>query len=403
MQPLVRFIKHVILAVLVIIGATCMVEVGLRAQRLHRQLTGQSADQVGSLAAPCPIAFQHLPFSETIAHWSPDAGTTIEVATNALGLRGPEIAIPKPPGQYRIVCIGDEATLAPDVPESETFTSSLPAILGELGTTIEVINAGQPGHCPLLNLAWARTCLIGLQPDLVILCCDVSDVGDDRRCRPLAKLGDDGSVLAVKHPATGSDSNDVLSAIEREFVLARLACEQFGQRLSTDSLLTDAQLSGTGQDNTAGHPTVLIEQAWEPLAGMKHLCQQISVELVVAVIPSTETVRATASRGTSEVLRLLAERASREQIPLLDASPEFARHEERTHLFLPISGALSSDGHRLFAEILGQALLERQSLGSPPGAIPVGAEVNEDPSSTSPLPTLGRRPRAASSASDWVD
>ncbi|MCA9027798.1 MAG: hypothetical protein KDA86_21495 [Planctomycetaceae bacterium] len=402
MQPIMRFVRHIFLAVLVIISAVCMAEVGLRIQRLRQELTGQTTGQPESLACPCPISFQHLPFSETTSHWSPEAQATIEITTNSLGLRGREIEIPKPAGQYRIVCIGDEATLAPDVPESETFVGSLAGLLGELGPSVEVINAGQPGHCPLLNLAWARTCLIGLQPDLVILCCDVSDVADDRRCRPLAKLADDGAVLAVKHPATDSESKDLLSAIEREFLLVKLASQRFGQQLNPDSIIdSESEWSDTMEGSSAGQPTVLIEQAWEPLSGMKHLCDQISADFVVAVVPSTKTVRASTSPGTSEVLRLLAERAAQEQIPLLDASQEFARHEDQSHLFFPHSGALTPEGHQLFTHILGNALLDRQTADSTPVAIPVSGETVDEVTATSPLPTLGRRPRDSSSSLGW--
>ncbi|MCA9113095.1 MAG: hypothetical protein KDA52_24295, partial [Planctomycetaceae bacterium] len=262
MQPIMRFVRHIFLAVMVMISAVCMAEVGLRIQRLHQELTGQTKGQAESLACPCPISFQHLPFSETTSHWSPEAQATIEITTNSLGLRGPEVTIPKPVGQYRVVCIGDEATLAPDIQEAKTFVGSLPGLIGELGPAVEVINAGQPGHCPLLNLAWARTCLIGLQPDLVILCCDVSDVADDRRCRPLAKLADDGAVLAVKHPATDSESNDLLGAIERQFLLVKLACDRFGQQLNADPIIdSESEWSDTTERSAAGQPTVLIEQA----------------------------------------------------------------------------------------------------------------------------------------------
>lgn len=416
MRPAIRFIRHVMLAALVIIASICITEVGLRTNRLRNEFSGLIPIESPTLATPCPIAFQRLPISQKISHWSSPIGTALEISTNLLGLRGGEIVIPKPKGSFRIICLGDDATLAPDMLESETFCGSLPQVLASLGSQVEVINAGQPGHCPLLNLAWARSHLIGLQPDLVVLCCDVSDVGDDRRCRPLARFNDKGQVLSVTHPAVSSEGGDLVSAIEREFIIAKLFSEHFEEQIATSSF----DQSGTASmepfvDDAAGHPTVLIEQAWEPLAGLRDLCREISAEFVVAVVPSQRTVDAVAtagdnasmSPGTSEVLRLLSERASLEQIPLLDASPEFAASENPTRLFFRSTGAMSAEGHQLFARILGNALLERQSAINSPVAVPVGAQIpNDSPLNqpTAPLPTLDRRrrPRAESSFAETI-
>ncbi len=399
MRPLVRFVKHLLLAVVVIIATVCMTEVGLRAYRLHGLLTGQSGVQQTSLAMPCAIAFQHLPPSAHLSHRSVESGELVEVTTNSLGLRGGEVVMPKPPGHYRIVCLGDDATLAPDIPAGETFCGLLPAMLNQPGSKFEVINVGQPGHCPLLSLSWARARLIGLQPDLVILCCDVSDVSDDRRCRPLVKTSADGQTLSVSHPAAATCDSDLLSAVEHEFLIARLACEQFGQRMTSsgDNLnLSESDSRNALADSTPEHPTVLIEQAWEPLANLKDFCTQISAEFVVAVVPSVKSVRSvtssamtgTTSTGTSEILRLLSERASREQIPLLDVSSEFARQPDQSPLFLKATGVLAPAGHQLFAQILAQALLERQSVMSSPAAVPVSGEIpNEDSSAIAPLAT----------------
>ena len=127
---------------------------------------------------------------------------------------------------------------------------------------------------------------------------------------------------------------------------------------------------------------MLIEQTWEPLSGMKHLCDQISADFVVAVVPSTKTVRASTSSGTSEVLGLLAERAAQEQIPLLDASQEMARHEDQSHLFFTHTGALSPEEHQLFTQILGNALLDRQSTDRTLVAIPVSSEAMDEVTAT---------------------
>ncbi|MGD9853418.1 MAG: hypothetical protein AB7U20_00545 [Planctomycetaceae bacterium] len=407
MRPVARTLKHLLLAVLLIVAGLCMTEVGLRAHRLQDTLSGVHDAQDARLARPCPLTYQHLPFGFTGTHRSAESGAEIEVQTNSLGLRSPEVIVPKPPGRYRIVCLGDDATLAPDIIEDRTFCRLLEGILQPgFDAQVEVLNAGQPGHCPLLSLAWARTRLMGLQPDLVILCCDVTDVADDRDCRPLAKFDGKGNLLSVGHPAAKERPADWVSAVEDEFLIARLLGTRLGERLAGPSARStgQAERGRVDEDSRAeedGPQSALVDQTWEPLAALNAFCGQISTGFVVAVVPSSATVRSSEAAETSgaadrvgEMLRLLVERANRERIPMLDASLEFAKRDGRSRLFLSPSGALSTEGHRLFADILGQALLARGTPESTPQAFPVGGELPADSPGVQPLPTLERRPRA---------
>lgn len=412
MRPTLRILKHVSLALFLIAAGICMLEVGLRAHHLKTILGGQRDGLDAQLSRPCPLTYQHLPFSFRTLIRSEETGREIEIATNSLGLRGPEVSVPKPPGMYRIVCLGDDATLAAAIAEEETFCRLLHGILQPAyDSQVDVINAGQPGHCPLLSLAWARTRLLSLQPDLVILCCDVSDVGDDRRCRPLAEFDNAGHLLSVGHPAAQDRPTDWFSAVEDEFLIARLLGKHLGDRM-IEQLAPDNHSHSDSIDREYGlmntaHPAALVEQAWAPIGDLQTLCRQISTDFVVTVVPSAATVRSVEAMElngvpdrTGEMLARLAEVANREQIPMLDASIEFARQEARSQLFLDASGALATDGHRLFAEILGQALLARRNGTSAPETVPVGGAVPVDaeppPASppTVPLPNL-RRPRAA--------
>ncbi len=414
MRPLVRTLKHALLAVIMIVSGICVMEVGLRAHRLQTVLDGGTDATGESLVRPCPLAYQHLPMAFRGTHRSEQTGTLVEVNTNSIGLRGPEILVPKPAGTFRIVCLGDEATVAPDIDVENTFCRIIEETLQPgFEARVEVINAGQPGHCPLLSLAWARARLVGLQPDLVILCCDVSDPSDDRRYRPLAKFDAAGQLLSVGHPATRERPNDWLSAVEDEFLLARLLGEHLGEQIAGPSEPfetheADHERGGTDDAATdAGHPLAVIDQTWEPLASLQGFCRQISADFVVTVVPSAQTVRSVEAMQTSaapdriaQMIQLLADRANRERIPLLDASPEFAANEGRSRLFLKSSGALATEGHRLFGEILGQALRDRSNRQSEPATLPVSGEepavpLNSSPSRSSPLRALERRPRAA--------
>jgi len=97
---------------------------------------------------------------------------------NALGFRGQEVVVPKPPGVYRIVLLGGSTTYTYSV---EDYRHSYPYLLQEIlrekgHASVEVVNAGVPKYTTwesLINLAFR--CL-ELEPDMVILYHGVNEV-----------------------------------------------------------------------------------------------------------------------------------------------------------------------------------------------------------------------------------
>jgi len=101
-----------------------------------------------------------------------------EFWTNSRGFRDGEIAVPKPSGVYRIVCIGGSTTL--EGPRNDlTYPKTLQKLLcSHLGTNkIEVINCGVDGGSIRGQGALYDDCL-ALEPDLVIHYNFINDVRD---------------------------------------------------------------------------------------------------------------------------------------------------------------------------------------------------------------------------------
>jgi hypothetical protein len=72
----------------------------------------------------------------------------IATATNSLGFRDRDYAIPKPPGVLRIAGVGDSIAFGLDVPLERTFQKRIESRIGALlpGRAVEVVNLGVPGY-----------------------------------------------------------------------------------------------------------------------------------------------------------------------------------------------------------------------------------------------------------------
>jgi lysophospholipase L1-like esterase len=110
--------------------------------------------------------------------WSPIPGWRgrfrgRSVTINALGLRGPEVRAPKPPGQRRLVCFGDSITFGFGAGDDETYPFDLGRELANRG--VDVVNAGVTGFTSHQVLGLLRRLLPVLDPDVVTLCIGWND------------------------------------------------------------------------------------------------------------------------------------------------------------------------------------------------------------------------------------
>ncbi len=98
---------------------------------------------------------------------------------NSQGFRGKEIAVPKPPGQFRIAILGGSTTYGEFIADdADTFPAQLETILrDEFGyQQVEVINAGVPGYTSWESIGSLAFRILEHQPDLIIPYEGVNDV-----------------------------------------------------------------------------------------------------------------------------------------------------------------------------------------------------------------------------------
>lgn len=289
-------------------------------------------------------------------------GETNRIALNSFGLRGPEPLVPKPTDVYRILMLGDGTVFAPDLPESQSVTFQLEHLLQQTTShRVELINAAVPGYCPLLSLLQFRHHLAGLNPDLIVLHYDMSDVADDRRYRSTLRSDRNGLCLSCSHPALLGGTGQKAPGYVRKFAIGRWLVSQFCEaRLERDDCVDRyAWLRPEGDDSR----TASVNSSLEPLVELAGMARQLSVRFVLTSTPiASELLGEPSVEGSVDSSwqfphRLLTQFAKRHGIEFCDVSASFS---SSTRGGLVRKSGLSPEGHRalsveLAAHILGKS------------------------------------------------
>uniref|UniRef100_A0A7C2PF23 SGNH/GDSL hydrolase family protein n=1 Tax=Schlesneria paludicola TaxID=360056 RepID=A0A7C2PF23_9PLAN len=273
--------RNLIGAIVALAGLLALTEVGLRIARLTNPVAAKSPDTICPLATPSAVTGWELQPAarETI---DTDAGVRVDFRTNSLGLRGAEIVVPKPSGVYRILCLGDEALLAPALPEEATFPHQLQTRLqGTTRYAIEVHNAGLPHGCPETARLHLQHRLLSLQPDLVILQVHAGNIAADQAQRRWLVRNRQGQALVCAHPELRSPPQALpVSDWRREFALFDWAWSQAGRSWTQDQPQPASQRAQPSETE--------LKQMLEPIAPLAALCQSVSAAFVVYLTPVSE-------------------------------------------------------------------------------------------------------------------
>lgn len=128
------------------------------------------------------------------------------VTTNSLGFRGPEVALPKPAGRFRIVAIGDSVTFGWGVNDDETFFRRLEQLTANRfpGRDIDFVNLAVGGYDTRQEVGLLRRHVDRLQPDLVLVGLysnDIPEAFDDK-----GATSDNGQTARILHLNPSSTS-----------------------------------------------------------------------------------------------------------------------------------------------------------------------------------------------------
>ena len=311
-----------------------------------------------------------------------DFNSEVELRTNSLGLRGPDVVVPKPPNMFRIVVLGDETIFAPETPDIDHFCHLLQERLQQVSRVpIEVVNAGVPGHCPLTEFLLFKQRLLSLQPDLVLLHFDWSDVADDRQiCRPAIR--DNAGV-----PQSCPHAKLVASRKVRAFDVWRQQFRLLDWGLSSigsEWRQQIAQRKANSRDSDTNLYAWLREERPEknlqfrnsvgPIVDLARLCQTANLPFVMMTSPKPWQVSEKCSRGEGVRLAagvaqdacytnrapfdVLARFAERANIPFIDGSMVIAPGRDAESNFLKYAPRWSPTGHLRMADLVTKFLSE---------------------------------------------
>jgi hypothetical protein len=415
-------LKHIGCALMALAVLLLSLEAGLR---IYDGRTGRVTgrpEPISPLLVPSCRVFHRLKPLVSVDVPNPDTGRAVLVTTNSLGLRGPEVAVPKPPGVYRVLVLGDDSTFAAETPLEETACARLQELLergvgvppsggpvvrdSTTGRTtgrlkaghrrVEVVNAGVPGYCPLLSYLLLKHSLLSLQPDLIVLNFDMTDVADDQRVRRYARMGPDGEPLVCRHPEFESTGDR--ASRNRHCCLLRIwAQRQIGRMTAAQPQAADVDDISSPRGRYAwvkDRPpnwSISISQALQSIDAVHELSRRAGAEFVVAAVPAPWQVSAQASNApavreaagipvsavflNNQPFELLQAHLDPRGVVLCNPIATFRAFPKAERLFLANSPQFSPVGQELFARELARTILS----SVPPFR-------NQSPSSTGPVP-----------------
>ncbi len=336
-----------------------------------------------------------------------DSNSEVEIHTNSLGLRGAELVIPKPSDLYRIVVLGDETLYAPEIPEAAHFCQMLQAELQKSSAIpIEVVNAAIPGHCPLTEFLFFKQRLLSLQPDLVLLHFDWSDVADDRQIRRLSTSDDAGIPQSCPH-ATLFASRKVRpqEVWRQQFRLldlgAKALSSEWRQQIAMQRAVSrDADMNPYAwlREERPGK-NISFFNAVRPIESLAQVCDAGNITLVMMTSPKPWQVSENCSRGDGVRLaagvsqnacysnrapfEVLARFADRANIPFIDGSIVLASGQDPESNFLQNAPRWSRKGHQRMAELVALTISENvqgpwNRSYSPQNEQPVGRDSHDE-------------------------
>jgi lysophospholipase L1-like esterase len=280
----------------------------------------------------------------------------VRVATNARGLRGPEVAHVKPPGVRRVLFLGDSVTLGFGIGETgRVFHFGVGRELASaLGAPVEVVNAGVGGYSPWQERIYLEGEGLRYAPDLLVVGFVLNDVAEKFA---LVRYGGTERAWQLVQTANGWLerwlSGSALVTVAREGA----AMLRFGRDVRRGAAAEEMQAVRELSDTSPQYEQA-IERAWEitlgNLTGIFDSAEERGIPALLVVFPYSFQLEAGANVEAQERLHRFAEGRG---VPFLDLRPRFLDERDPARLMIDDSH-LSVEGHALAASRIAERVLE---------------------------------------------
>jgi hypothetical protein len=310
------------------------------------------------------------------AGWKKTDEFTSWIEINSKGLRGAEIDYPKPPGEHRILVIGDSFTFAEQVNQQETYTQLLEDRLNAEGggQPYRVLNAGSNGWATANEAVYLVKEGVRFSPDVVVVALYLgNDISDNyRRVATVQNAVEADMVLrgadSFEGPRRVLRRSELYTVFESG-VLAKLPWWQD---------------EGGSSSSDRSKPRTLAEadEAWtiteRLLDRMRDVSESQGARFVVMVIPTAVSVVQRGGTGANETdgddedaeevepgfedphaqLAALLERSTMTTIDLLSAMRR-ADNRVKERLYYRQNAHWTAAGHEVAADELYAFLVQR--------------------------------------------
>jgi lysophospholipase L1-like esterase len=298
---------------------------------------------------------------------NPYHGYHATVRTNALGLRGPEVRVPKTPGVYRILLAGDSMTAGLEVNQEETFAAGCERLLGATRRT-EVINAGVRGYNLDNVLGFLRAEGLALEPDLVVYVFTDNDLITKPAYSPAsADVSRGFSLGGVRGRLMAYSHLTYRLELLRQQLLLRRQRDRREERAARQTLPGGLVTFFTHAPDDPAEPFQLTA---DRIAALAEMCRARGIDFMLAAAPQREEIDPHAQAWLERQLagqlgpldfdgerRYLDHVAARIGVPRIDPIPAFRAHFPDDHdYWFHRDGHLNRRGHERMAAVLAEAI-----------------------------------------------
>lgn len=291
-----------------------------------------------------------------------DPGENQEIRTNSFGLRGPEPLVPKRHDVFRILFLGDSFTYGWKVRRKDRFTERLQSKLKAPGEKkMECVNGGLISYAPILSYLQYKHHLHILDPNLVVLSFDMSDLQDHQDYKDDTVFDHKGRPLFCQEKTLGQPRGSVPDLLFFRWM---------GIRQAHSAAI---ELRGRYDWTRDGESKDWSSEAQEALMPIKHLADLLKINnipLVLATYPQPWQAHPQASPrvrgwlGVSEntihtedrPFQIIEAFARHHGIAYVNVTPSFRDYPQTTRLYFQDDFHFTPKGHAVYADTLGRFL-----------------------------------------------